>query len=123
MKTILLVEDNPFISDIYNIQFKSGGFRVDVAKDCEMANEKLKNYYPDLIVLDIDFGPGKMNGFDFLRNLRKDPKLGNLKVIVVSNFNKENYPDDVQSLGIINSFLKMETTSEELINTIKEILK
>ncbi len=123
MKTILLVEDNPFILDIYAIQFRKEGYRVDLAKDCEMASEKLKDNYPDLIILDIDFGKEKINGFEFLRIMRQDTKTKNLKVIVASNINKENYPEDAYNLGVINFFLKVENTSEEIIGAIKEILK
>ena len=53
MKTILLVEDDPFVVDIYTTKLESAGFSVDVAEDGEEALRKLKEKKPDLMILDI----------------------------------------------------------------------
>ena len=121
MKTILLAEDDPFIIDIYTNRLKKEGFMVDVAIDGQMALEKIKNNYPDLLILDILLP--KMNGWEILKNVRDDVKMKNLKVIVVSNLNEKEYADNIHSLGVLKYFLKVQTTPEEIIKTIKEILK
>ena len=43
MKTILLVEDDPFILDVYYNQFKKEGYNVFVAKTVQDAMDKIKN--------------------------------------------------------------------------------
>jgi two-component system, OmpR family, alkaline phosphatase synthesis response regulator PhoP len=53
MKSILLVEDDPFIVDIYTTKLKQAGFNVDTAQDGKTAIEKLEEKKPDLVVLDI----------------------------------------------------------------------
>src|SRR3989344_4901690 len=97
MKTILLAEDDPFIMDIYSSQLRREGFKVDIAKDGESALEKIKNSYPDLLVLDINLP--KMNGCEILKILKNDPKTKNLKIIVLSNYDKsfinEKYDCDI----------------------------
>lgn len=127
MKTILLVEDDPFISEVYSVQFKKEGYKVDVARDCEIASERIKEKTPDLLILDIDFGAGEMNGLEFLSILRDDAKTKNAKVVVLSNYNvkslDEKYNIDITRLGISDFFLKAQTSVEELASSIKKILK
>ena len=123
MKKILLVEDDPFIMDIYSIQFKKEGYQLDVANDCQMALEKMKTSYPDLVILDIDFGPEKMNGWELLKIIRDDPRLKNLNVIILSNQNKEQSRDKIVELGVRKFFLKVETSIDEITDYVKQILK
>lgn len=125
MKTILLAEDDPFISDIYSKEFRNEGFKVDIAKDGQMALDKIKNIYPDLLVLDIDLA--KVNGCEILKILRDDPKTKNLKIIVLSNYDKKaingKYHTNIEDFGVLKYFLKVSITPEEIMKAIKEILK
>jgi len=121
MKSILLVEDDPFILDIYKEQFIREGFGVEVATDGVMALEKVKNAIPDVMVLDILLP--KMDGWNVLREMRQDVALKNVKVIVISNLNREDFENDISQLGVSKYFLKIESTPEEIANAIKEILK
>src|SRR3989344_465662 len=119
MKTILLVEDDQFIVDIYANEFKKAGFAVDVARDGEMALEKIKDRHPDLLVLDILLP--KMTGWDLLKIIRSDAVIKNVKVIVISNLDRDDYARNIADLGVIRYFLKIETTPEEIASAIKEI--
>jgi len=120
MKTILLAEDDPFITDIYLSRLKQRGYKVDIARDGQMALEKIKNNYPDLLILDINLP--KINGCQLLKIVRQDLKTKNLKVIVISNFRQEDYPENISGLGVIKYFLKMETVPEDIVNSVEEIL-
>lgn len=121
MKKILLAEDDPFIIDIYANRFKQEGYAVDVAKDGEMALEKIRSNYPDLLVLDIMMP--KMDGWELLRQVRNDEKIRNLKVIVMSNLDQKEQSNDIEHLGVIKYFLKISTTPEEITNAINDILQ
>ena len=121
MKRILLTEDDSFIIDIYSRRLMEEGYKVDVARDGQTAFEKIKNSYPDLLILDINLP--QINGCELLKMIRKDPKTKSLKVIVISNLEPKDYPEDISNLGIIKYFLKIEVTPEELIKNINEILK
>src|SRR3989344_5550843 len=50
---ILLVEDDPFLLDMYATKFKEVGFNIAVAQDGEMGLVKAKEELPDLILLAI----------------------------------------------------------------------
>src|SRR3989344_4472212 len=121
MKKILLVEDDPFIIDIYSNHLKKAGFGVDIAMDGKMALEKVKTNYPDLLLLDILLP--KMDGWEILKEIRSDEKTKNLKVIVISNLNQQEYANDIEQLGVIKYFLKIQSSPDEIVTAIKEILK
>ncbi|MEK7124542.1 MAG: response regulator [Patescibacteria group bacterium] len=121
MKTILLAEDDNFIIDIYAGQLRKEGYNVIIAKDGQMILDKIKEIWPDLIILDLNLP--KIHGWEVLRILRNDPKTQNLKVIVISNINSKDYPDNFADFKVIRYFLKIETSVEDMIKAVKEILK
>ena len=129
MKTILLAKDDPFIVGIYADKFRKECFKIDIAKDSQMALEKIKNNYPDLLLLDIkwpkeDKGlPLENEGWEILKIIRRDPKTQNLKVIVLSNDNSEYNVHNITNFGVIKYFLKVESNPDEILSTIKGILK
>lgn len=120
MKTILLVEDDPFIVEIYGNQLRKEGFKVRAANDGAMALEKIAQEIPDLLVLDINLP--KMTGWEVLAKLRQDEKTKELKTIILSNNNKQESLDEMATLKPLHYFLKVETATEDIVNTIKEAL-
>src|SRR4051812_37980671 len=53
-KIILIAEDDPFISRMYQIKLESAGFRVIVKNNGRDAFEAIKSEHPNLAVLDIN---------------------------------------------------------------------
>ena len=121
MGKILLAEDDPFLINIYANHLKKEGFKVDIANDGQMALDKVKSTHPDLLLLDILMP--KMNGWEVLEALRKDPAIKDLKVIVISNLNQQEHAEEIARLRVTKYFLKVETTPEEISDAIKEALK
>ncbi|OGZ63773.1 MAG: hypothetical protein A3A98_00580 [Candidatus Staskawiczbacteria bacterium RIFCSPLOWO2_01_FULL_40_39] len=121
MKTILLVENDPFIAGVYGKKFRKEGYQVDIANNGQMALEKIKHHYPDVLVLDTVLP--KMDGWNLLKRIRNDLGLKNLKVIILSNAAYKDCAKDVSSLGVEKYFLKAEKTSQELALSIAEVLK
>lgn len=121
MKTILLVEDDPFILNIYATCLKKAGFNVDVAKDGKMALEKIKHHHPDLLILDILLP--KVDGWEILRTIRNNPTTKNIKAVVVSNVEEKEYAEQIANIEVVKYFLKIATTPQELVDGVKEILK
>jgi two-component system response regulator (stage 0 sporulation protein F) len=74
MKRIMVVDDEENIRFLYKEELEDEGFSVELAKNGEEALEKLPDFKPDLITLDIKM-PG-MNGIDVLKRIREqDRKL------------------------------------------------
>ena len=121
MKKILIVEDDNFLAEIYKAKLEKQGFAVEIAEDGEAALRKLSNTFFDLVLLDIVLP--KMNGWQILENIRNEKKFENLKVIVLSNlFEKKDF-DRGARLGIVKYFVKAETTPDDVIEAIKDVLQ
>jgi CheY-like chemotaxis protein len=121
MKTILLVEDDPFVVDIYTTKLESAGFSVEAAEDAEEAIRKLKEKKPDLMILDIVLP--NIDGWELLKKVREEMGLEDLKVIVLSNLSQKEEVQKSINLGVIRHFVKASFTPSEVVEEIKKILK
>ena len=70
MSHILVVDDEPHITDVVSAYLTREGHRVDTAADGDTAFELARSTRPELIVLDVGL-PGR-SGFDVLRDLRTE---------------------------------------------------
>lgn len=120
MKTILLIEDDPFLIDIYSTKLKESGFSVEVAKDGEIALKKLEEKKPDLVVLDIVLP--EIDGWEILRRIKSTPALKNLKVVILSNLGQKEEVKKGIDLGSIKYLIKAHYTPSEVVKEIKEIM-
>jgi DNA-binding response OmpR family regulator len=68
MSRILIVDDEPLITDSLSYSLKREGFDVRAVGDATAALEEVQEFQPELVVLDIML-PG-MSGFEFCRRLR-----------------------------------------------------
>jgi DNA-binding response OmpR family regulator len=121
MKKILIVEDDNFLAEIYKAKLEKQGFSVEIAEDGEAALRKLNLDFFDLVLLDIVLP--KMSGWEILEHIRQIKKYENLKVIVLSNlFEKKDFERGVK-LGIVKYFVKAETTPDDVIESVKNVLQ
>lgn len=85
-KQILLIEDEPFIGDLYSRTLKKAGYQVDIITDGISGLEKAKTNQYDIILLDIMIP--QLLGIDVLYELRKIPGL-KAKVIIATNLEQD----------------------------------
>ena len=121
MNSILLVEDDFFLIDIYVTQLKKAGYKVEVASDGKIALNKIKKSKPDLLILDVILP--KVNGWELLETIRQDRHLKKLKVVILSNLGQKEEVEKGFNLGAIKYFIKAEYTPSEVVEEIKKILK
>lgn len=82
-KSILIVDDNSTnIKVLFDI-LKQYEYRVSVARSGESALEKVQEFLPDLILLDVMMPPG-INGFDTCHHLKANQKTQGIPVIFLS---------------------------------------
>jgi DNA-binding response OmpR family regulator len=125
MKKILLVEDDPFLIDIYQKKLKDSGFRVEVAKDGEKALEILKEKNFDLMLLDIVLP--KIDGWKILeeiKEMKKEKKdLEEMKIVIWSNLGEKEDVKKGLSLGATSYLIKANFTPSEVVREIEKLLK
>ena len=120
MKNILLVEDDPFLIDIYTTKLNNSGFSIDVAADGEIGLEKLRGKSYDLVILDIVLP--HLNGWEVLEAINQDDKLKDLRIFVLSNLGQKEEVEKGLSMGAIKYFIKAHYTPSEVVNEIKKVL-
>ena len=121
-KKVLLVEDEPLIIELYQEAFEQEDFELEVAVDGQEGLKKAENL-PDLILLDILL-PG-INGFEVLKELKKNGKTRDIPVIVLTNLGSEQSDSDKHlalSLGAVDYLVKSYHTPDELTEIVKKRL-
>jgi DNA-binding response OmpR family regulator len=118
---ILLVEDDPFLLDMYSTKFKEVGFNIIMAQDGEMGLTKAQEELPDLILLDIVLP--KKDGFEVLKQLKSDGKTAKIPVILLTNLGLDSDVKRGLELGAQSYIIKAHFTPTEVVAKVKEILK
>ena len=120
-KRILLIEDDPFLSSLLGNRLKREGFEVFLVKDGNEALKALKAQPVDLVLLDIIL-PGK-SGFEVLEEIKGDPQIANLPVIIISNLGQEADIEKGRGLGVVDYIVKARISIDDLIKKAKEFLR
>jgi CheY-like chemotaxis protein len=119
-KTVMIVEDDQAIREACQIKLQLDGLKVLSVGNGQEALEILKNNKPDLILLDLIMP--KMNGFDFLEALRKDPEHKNDRVVIMSNLGQETDIESGKKLGVEDYLIKANCSIGEIATKVKEWL-
>jgi len=80
--SVLVVDDDPVIQRLLQVNFELEGIDVDVAVDGEEGLAKAKASPPDVVISDIMMP--RMNGLELLDALRAEPKTAGLPIILLS---------------------------------------
>ncbi len=119
-KKILVIEDDPFISDVYVLKLESEGYKVDAAENGSIGLEKIKNNKYDAILLDIVMP--ELDGFKVLERLKMMPDFGKIPVIILTNLSQK---EDIQKgleLGATDYIIKTKFTPTEVIKTVNKFV-
>ena len=118
---VLIVEDDKFLLKAYRIKFKKAGFEIFTAKDGSSGFEAAKKKKPSIILLDLMLP--KMNGFEFLKKIKKDKKLKNIPVIAISVLGQKIDQEKALLLGAEDYFIKTDYTLDDVIKKVKTFIK
>ena len=116
MKIILVIEDDLGLQDTYERKLTDEGYEVIKAMTAEGALKEVTNRKPDLILLDIML-PGSLNGFDFLKEIKKDDQNSKIPVLVMTNLDTEE--EQAKKLGVQGYFIKANQSIDDVIKNIK----
>ncbi len=84
---VLVVDDNQDAARMLGRLVQAGGHQVCTAFSGSEALRALREYRPDIALLDI--GLPEMDGYEIARLVRKDPSLRNLVLVAISGYGRE----------------------------------
>src|SRR3989338_7528993 len=117
--TLMVVEDESMLLRAICKKLKMNGISTISATKGSQALDYLKSLQdlPDAIWL--DYYLNEMNGLVFMGKLKKDPKLANIPVFVISNSASPEKVHQMLALGVKKYILKADHRLDELISIIK----
>ena len=119
-KTILLIEDDNFLSGMYETKLKLEGFNVLVAGDGAKGLEYAATKKPDIILLDIILP--KMDGFTVLKHLSDSGDIKKIPVILMTNLGQKEDIEKGMSLGARDYLVKAHFMPSEVVTKIRQYL-
>lgn len=121
MKTILIVEDETALRDVYTMLFGLEKFKVHEAANGKIALKQLENIKPDIILLDVLMPV--MGGIEFLEKVEIKKNYPNIKVLVLSNLSDPKTRERVENLGASKYLLKAGVAPAELVKAVTQLLQ
>lgn len=125
-KTILFVEDENDLIDVYHLIFEDHGYRFLSTANIDDAMLLCETDNINLILLDILL-PGKENvveklGFVFLEKLKKNPKAKNIPVIIFTNLSATDDKRKGMKLGADDYLAKSENSPQEVLAKVEKLI-
>jgi two-component system chemotaxis response regulator CheY len=119
--TILIVDDDKFLLDMYSMKFKTLGYQVSAIANSQEALVKLREgISPDVILLDVIMP--NMDGIELLENIRKENLTPSSTIIMLSNETDPDKIDKAKSFGIAGYIVKATTIPSEVVEKVGKIL-
>ncbi len=119
-KTILVVDDQPHIVRLIQVNLEKEGFHVVTAGDGVEGLQRVREVRPDLVILDVIM-PRK-DGFEVLREIKGDPNLADIPVIMLTV--KTHNADIVEGLKEgAELYLPKPFHPKELVSLVKRVVE
>ena len=116
-KTVLLIEDDPFLVKMYKEKFEIEGFNILTAEDGLDGLSKATESGVDFIILDILIP--KLSGIDLLMKLRKDPRGSRIPVLVLTNLTQKEDEFKTSSLDVKEYLIKSDYTPSQDVEKVR----
>jgi len=121
-KRILIIEDDPKMSNVYNRAFNFAKFNVEIANNGKEGFEKVVTFHPDIILLDIMMPI--MNGMDVLKKLQESEKTKNIPVIMLTNIvsGTRDKAEEAVGLGAKAYIIKSDHDPKEVVSIVRKYI-
>lgn len=120
MAKVLIIEDDPLMSRMYQKIFTFQKYEVVVAGDGEEGLAKVTETNPTVILLDVMMP--KMNGLQVLEKLKANPATKSIPVIMLTNLAGQQDAETALSKGAIKYIVKSEHEPKEVADMVDEII-
>lgn len=117
---ILIVDDDPFVVDMYTLKLEEAGFEVGHAADGRHGLAEIKAGGYDLVLLDIVLP--LMDGFEVLAALRKE-KTPHPPILLLTNLGQKEDVDRGLKLGAADYVIKAQFTPQAVVEKVRAVLE
>jgi len=118
-KCILIIDDEADLLEAVTELLEVNRFRCQTATTAKEGLKKAGGIRPHLILLDLNMPA--MSGFGCIRELKRDPELQGIPVVVLTAINDEDVAKEAIDLGA-DAFLAKTCSPRELISVVSEHL-
>lgn len=118
-RKILVVEDEKVLNNAYETILTKSGHKVAVAFDGQEALQKLEDFSPDVILLDLKMP--NVDGIGFLKAYAKQGRKKRSKIVLFSNFDLQKEIDEAFALGVDKYVLKAWASPKDLLKIIEDV--
>ena len=118
-KNILIVDDSEFVRSYHSSILEEAHFHVITAVDGADGLEKLYTDSFDLVITDINMS--NMDGYEFIRRVRADPKYSSLPIIIMSTESESKDKTKGFEAGA-NLYLVKPCSPETMVESIHIVL-
>lgn len=119
-KTILIIEDDPWIQEKLTVALMSAGYRVMNAYDGEAGLQSILTKAPNLVILDLVLP--KKDGFKVLREMKRHEETKAISVVIFSNLENSDNIELAIRLGATSYLTKPNYTIANIVEKIQGIL-
>jgi chemosensory pili system protein ChpA (sensor histidine kinase/response regulator) len=116
---IMVVDDSLTVRKITSRMLLRAGYQVVTATDGVDALEKLEEYTPSVMLLDIEMP--RMDGFALAKQLRRDPKTVDLPIIMITSRTADKHREYAMQLGV-NTYLGKPYQEDDLLQNIADFM-
>ncbi|HVI60890.1 MAG TPA: response regulator [Candidatus Saccharimonadales bacterium] len=117
---IAIIEDEAAIAEMYRFKLEQRGYQVECALDGKRGLALVKNFRPDLILLDLMMP--ELTGDAMLEKVRAEEWGGDIRVIVLTNISKDEAPSRLRFLNVDRYIVKAHHTPTQVASIVGEIL-
>jgi DNA-binding response OmpR family regulator len=119
-KTILIVDDDQFVTIAYKAGLEQAGYRVLVAENGEVGVRQIIETRPHLVLLDIIMP--KMDGFEVLQTVKANTQVAHIPIVVFTNLTQQSDEDTAREYGAIDFLVKGNMSLNDVLLRIERLL-
>lgn len=120
-KSVLLVDDDVNLRQMYAIRLEAAGYKVIEAGNGEEAMARAVDQKPDCILLDIMMP--RVNGFDVLDILKTTKSTKGVPVVVLTALMQDDTKERVKNSGAAGFLVKAEVVPSQVVDVIEQVIQ
>lgn len=121
-KTILIVDDDRFLLDMYSQKFTEHGYRAEALFNGREAFDRLtQGFTPDVMLIDVVMP--ELDGLSLIKNIKERHLAPKAAIIILSNLGQQEDIEEGLAAGVDGYIIKANATPSEVVSRVEEIVK